>query len=79
MNGALGGDVGAPDGGQEVCRAPVSTGSRPNATTVFGGEWAAVLLRRGVDSGELIQMALREHHGLSAPCAGAAEGLAGST
>jgi hypothetical protein len=30
----------------------LSTGSRPNATTVFGGEWAAVLLRRGVSQGE---------------------------
>jgi hypothetical protein len=65
--------------GWRCAGAPVSTESRPDATTVFGGEWAAVLLRRGVDSGELIQLALCEHHGQSAPCAGAEEGLAGST
>ena len=79
MNGALGGDVGAPDGGQDMCRRANIHRVSPNAKTVFGGEWAAVLLRRGVDSGELIQMASREHHGPSAPCAGAAEGLARST
>jgi hypothetical protein len=40
---------GAPDGGQEVCRGARITGSRRDATTVSGGEWAAILLRRGVD------------------------------
>jgi hypothetical protein len=35
-----------------VCRGASVTVSRPEATSVSGGEWAAVLLRRGVSRGE---------------------------